>query len=262
MEKNKGYGNKFEELIEIIDKLRGDNGCSWDKEQDESSISNFFLEEVYEALEALYFGDDNAFKEELGDVIMEIVFFARIFKEKGKFDMSDVLDEINKKMIRRHPHVFGSEDSELSSEQVAEKWMVQKMSERKQISIFDQKKPSMPALLEAFEIGRNASSVGFDWNALSDVIKKVKEEILELEQAVQTKKKWNIFKEIGDVLFSIANVSRFLDINPEIALKQSNKKFIKRFKIVEKRIRKKGKKLGQVSLEEMDKIWEEAKKVE
>jgi MazG family protein len=259
MKDSKKAGQKFSELVEILDDLRGVNGCPWDREQDERTIANYFLEEVYESIEALYSQDYKSLSEELGDVLMEVVFLARIAKEKGEFTVSDIIDGINKKMIRRHPHVFGDRRID-NSARVWEAWNRQKQKEKKRGSIFDGIPKTTPSLLKAFQISLRAASYGFDWNRPQDVLKKVREEIAELEKAVQEKKDEEMIKEVGDALFSLVNVSRHLGVNPEIALNQANKKFIQRFQFVEKKLKEEGKDLTQASLKEMDRIWEEAKK--
>jgi tetrapyrrole methylase family protein/MazG family protein len=258
MKDTKNAGKKFEKLVEILDDLRSEEGCPWDREQDENSIANYFLEEVYEAVDAINAGDARSLAEELGDVLMEVVFLARIFKEKEKFSISDVLDGINKKMIRRHPHVFAQKRIR-TSEKVIDEWYRQKKEEKERQSILDGMAKCFPSLMEAFQIGLRASSYGFDWKEPFDALKKTKEEISELEKALEEKKEEEIFHEIGDVLFSMANVSRLLEINPEVALRQANKKFIKRFKFIEQKLAEEGKELGEVGLQEMDKIWEESK---
>jgi MazG family protein len=259
MENSKLSGKKFAHLVEILDVLRSEKGCPWDREQDEKTIANFFLEEVYEAVEALYNRDYSSLTEELGDVMMEVVFLARIAKENGNFTMADILDGINKKMIRRHPHVFGKNREE-NSARVWQTWNKQKQSEKKRESVLDGITKFLPALLTSYQIGVRASSYGFDWSQLPDVFEKVKEEVAELERAIQNKQKEEIFAEIGDILFSLANLSRHLEVNPEIALREANNKFIRRFRFIEDKLKQMGKQLGQVDLEEMDRIWEEAKK--
>lgn len=255
----KTAGKKFTRLVEILDILRSEEGCPWDREQDEKTIANFFLEEVYEAVEALYSQDYPSLAEELGDVMMEVVFLARIAKEKGNFTMADILEGINEKMIRRHPHVFGKKREE-NSDRIWEAWNKQKQAEKDRESVLDGMTKSTPALLSAYQIGVRVSAFGFDWSQPTDVFQKVKEEVAELAKAIQEGKKAEISTEIGDVLFSLANLSRHFDVNPEIALRESNRKFIRRFRFIEKRLKREGKELGQVGLEEMDKIWEEAKK--
>jgi MazG family protein len=259
MEGSKMAGDKFAQLVEILDVLRSEKGCPWDREQDEKTITNFFLEEVYEAVEALDSNDYPSLAEELGDVVMEVVFLARIAKEKGNFTMTEILEGINNKMIKRHPHVFGKKREE-NSERVRKSWNKQKQQEKERESVLDGITNSSPALLSSFMIGARVSSFGFDWKQPMDVLHKVKEEVAELEEAVQKKNEEEISAEIGDILFSLANLSRHLDVNPEIALRKANKKFIRRFRFIEDILKQKGKELIETSLEEMDRLWEEAKK--
>jgi MazG family protein len=258
MKQEEKAGEKFEQLVQIMETLRGDRGCPWDKEQDEKSITNYFLEEVYEAVEAISANDTKALAEELGDVLMEIVFLAQIYKEKRKFSIDEVLDGINQKMVRRHPHVFGPERKETSRE-VVDEWIRGKKEEKERESLFDRFPNSTPSLLAAFQIGLRVSHYGFDWSQAREALQKVKEEVVELEKVIDAQDKAESSREMGDVFFSLVNVSRLLGINPEIALRQANKKFIKRFKYIEKKLKEEKKGLGQASLEEMDKIWEKAK---
>jgi MazG family protein len=254
-------GQKFEQLVKILDTLRGKSGCPWDKEQDEQSISNYFLEEVYEALDAILSGDKPSIAEELGDVLMEVVFLARIYKERKTFTISDVLENINQKMIRRHPHVFGDKTIASSSE-VLDVWNLGKEQEKKRQSLFDGIVKLAPTLHSAYQIGLRVSSYGFDWDNPSDALEKVKEEVSELENAMNLGAKEHIFQEIGDAFFALSNVSRKLGVNPEIALKKANEKFMMRFESLEKELTEKGKNLGEASLEEMDEIWEQIKERE
>lgn len=261
MEDKKTAGILFTQLVEILDTLRGENGCPWDKIQDEQSILDYFLEEVYEAVDALERSNLHAFKEELGDVLMEIVFFARIFKEKREFSIIDVLEGINQKMIRRHPHVFGSEVIK-DSQAVLEEWNRRKKTEKKRISYFDGLPRNAPALLTAFQIGRLASVQGFDWDKPEDVMEKINEEVKELEDATEVGEKARITEEMGDILFSLANLSRHLGVNPEIALRKTNMKFLIRFRYIEAELEKQGKKITDSSQEEMELLWERSKKQE
>lgn len=258
MEDAKLAGQKFEQLVKILDTLRGKSGCPWDKEQDEQSISNYFLEEVYEALEAILSGDAPSVAEELGDVLMEVVFLARIYKEKKAFTMSDVVENINQKMVRRHPHVFGGKTITSSSE-VLDVWNQGKRQEKKRQSLFDGIVKLAPALHSAYQIGLRVSSYGFDWENPTGALEKVKEEVSELESVMKIEAKEHIFQEIGDAFFALTNVSRKLGVNPEIALKKANEKFMLRFETLEKELAEKGKSLGEASLEEMDEIWEQIK---
>lgn len=252
-------GEKFQALVEIMDKLRGEQGCPWDREQDEASIVNYFLEEVYEAADAVLNKNEKAVREELGDVLMEIVFLSRIFKEKEAFTIEDVLDGINQKMIRRHPHVFGSHMIE-NSEKVIKNWNMQKDIEKGRTSALEGMSGNLPSLLKAFQIGQRVSLRGFDWDKPEGVLKKVKEEIDELEEAIQEGKKEEIFAEIGDLLFSLANLSRHLGINPEIALRRNNQKFAKRYAYIESKLKEMGREGEKTGLEELDKLWNEAKR--
>lgn len=251
-------GKGFANLVRIMDTLRGEGGCPWDREQDEDSITDYFLEEVYEAVEAITHGKPEALAEELGDVLMEVVFLARIFEEKTAFTIEDVLEGINRKMIRRHPHVFGTKPVSDSS-QVHDEWNRHKADEKERESLLDGLVRSAPALLSAFQIGARVSACGFDWDKPEDVLLKVREEMAELESAVQTGERDYVFREMGDILFALANFARHLDVNPEIALREANAKFIQRFRYIEERLRERGKRPHQTSLREMDALWEEAK---
>jgi len=259
MPKYEEAGERFSKLVDILDILRGDQGCPWDRKQNEESIADYFLEEVYEAVEALYSGDEKALKEELGDVIMEVVFLARIYKEKGLFTVLDVLDSINDKMIRRHPHVFGEKDME-TPDQVRKEWNRQKSAEKKQAFALQKGDRHSPALLESFLIGKKASSFGFDWKKPEDVIEKLKEEIREIEKAVALEDKESVFEEMGDILFAVSNISRHLKVNPEVALKKANQKFIERFNYIEKKLKEKGIDMEKAALAEMEALWDQAKR--
>ncbi|MFB0566742.1 MAG: nucleoside triphosphate pyrophosphohydrolase [Candidatus Aminicenantaceae bacterium] len=251
-------GEQFGQLVHLIETLRSDRGCPWDREQDERSIVNYFLSEVYEAVEAVTVDDPVSLAEELGDILMEIVFLAQIYRERSKFSVVDVLKGINKKMIRRHPHVF-SDTKKATAREVYDGWLKSKKEEKKRESVFNGFPKSAPSLQAAFQMGMLVSHYGFDWGKPLDALQKVKEEIFELERVVESLDRKQISQEMGDVFFSLANVARLLGINPEICLRLSNKKFIKRFKYIEKKLKEEKKELGEASLEEMDKIWEESK---
>ncbi len=252
-------GEKFTELVNIMDTLRGEGGCPWDRKQDEKSIVNYFLEEAYEAVEAIYQADFSAIVEELGDMLMEIVFLSRIYKEKEKFRMADVVEGINNKMIRRHPHVFG-EKTTTNTADVITAWNKQKASEKNRGSLFDGISQVTPALLTAFQIGLRASLQGFDWEKAEDVLPKVKEELMELEKAVDKGKQEEVLEEMGDLFFALANLSRHLGINPEVALKFANQKFIGRFQYIEEKLKEQGKVPEQTGLDEMEQLYQQAKK--
>ena len=258
MDDAKQAGEKFEQLVRILITLRGDEGCPWDRKQDEKSIINYFLEEVYEAVDAILSGDTAAIAEELGDVLMEVVFLAQIYKERKAFTMSNVVEAINEKMTRRHPHVFG-EKKLVNSEEVVNEWVQGKRSEKKRESLFEGIADTAPALHAAYQIGLRASSYGFDWEKPQDALQKVKEEVAELENAFESDKEDDIFQEVGDALFALVNVSRLMGRNPEICLRKANEKFKIRFQAVEKELSEKGKKLEDVDLEEMDAIWDQIK---
>ena len=258
MDDAKQAGEKFEKLVKILDTLRGEGGCPWDRKQDEKSITNYFLEEVYEAVDAILSKDAAAIAEELGDVLMEVVFLARVYKEKDDFTMSSVVNTINEKMIRRHPHVFGDKKLE-NSEEVVNDWIQGKKTEKKRESLFEGIAATAPALHAAYQIGLRASSYGFDWKKPQDALQKVKEEVAELERALESEKEDDIFQEVGDVLFALVNVSRLVGRNPEICLRKANEKFTIRFQEVENKLQEKGKKLEDVALEEMDAIWNQIK---
>ena len=261
MKSNKDIGENFSRLVEILERLRGENGCPWDKQQDERSIRNYLMEEAFEVVDAVEGGKPTAVAEELGDLMMEIVFLARIFQEKNKFSILEVLEGINRKMIERHPHVFGGENVRDAFE-VVRNWNHMKNAEKERDSVLDGLGTSFPALHESYQIGQRVSAYGFDWVASADALAKLKEEIGELEAAMRApveQESGEIEEEIGDVLFSVVNVSRHLGINPEAALKQGNKKFKRRFRFVEEFLRRRGKRLEDASLEEMDAAWDLSK---
>ncbi|MFQ6070822.1 MAG: nucleoside triphosphate pyrophosphohydrolase [Candidatus Aminicenantales bacterium] len=260
MREAKTRGQKFEKLVNILSLLRSERGCPWDREQDEKSIAHYFLTEVYEAVEAIYENDAQSLAEELGDVLMEVVFLAQIYSEKDKFSIDDSLESIISKMIRRHPHVFGNEHRE-TAEEVHDEWIRLKKKEKKDESILAGLPSSAPSLLISHHIGRIVSEYGFDWKSPGEALQKVKEEISELEKVIEGGDADKIASEIGDVFFSLANVSRLLSINPEIVLRKANSKFIKRFNYIEEKLKEEKKSIEEVSLEEMDEIWEESKTV-
>lgn len=251
-------GDKFERLVTILGTLRGDNGCPWDREQDAASILSYFLEEVYEAVEALQEGPVEALCEELGDVLMEVVFLSRIYEEQNAFSVADALDSINRKMVARHPHVFGTEKCE-TSERVLEEWQRRKRQEKKREAVLEGLPRRLPALLAAFQIAQRAAAVGFDWPRPENALEKVKEETAELEKAMADQAPDEVRRELGDLFFALANVSRKLGINPELALLQANRKFARRFGRMESKLKAKGQTLEKSSLSEMDAAWDEVK---
>ena len=252
-------GSKFQELVDILAALRGPAGCPWDREQDERSIADYFLEEVYEAVDALVRGDRAALAEELGDVLMEVIFLARIGEEAGDYSVSDALDGINRKLVRRHPHVFGGEEAKTSRD-VIDIWARRKKEEKGRASHFEGLSPQAPSLLAALQIGKKVAGFGFDWPVPADALRKAREEVDELEDAMAGGDAARIEEEMGDCLFALANVARKLGLNPELALRQGNAKFIARFTALETGLEAEGKRLGAATLEEMDAVWEKVKK--
>lgn len=251
----------FYELVRVMERLRAENGCPWDRKQTHESLKPCLIEETYEVISAIDSGNDDELKEELGDLLLQIVFHAQIAKEEGRFDIDDVAKTIVEKLIRRHPHVFG--DVKVSgSDEVLQNWEKIKKEEGKE-SIFDGVPEGLPSLLKARRVQEKAKRVGFDWDNIEGTLDKVKEEFDELSEAIKFGKKEKISEEFGDLLFSLVNVSRFLDIDAEDSLRQTIEKFMKRFKNVEKIIKSKGgKDLKNYTINELDEIWEDVKRRE
>ena len=251
----------FYELVRVMERLRAENGCPWDRKQTHESLKPYLIEETYEVISAIDSGNDDELKEELGDLLLQIVFHAQIAKEDGRFDIDDVAKTIVEKLIRRHPHVFG--DLKVSgSDEVLQNWEKIKKEEGKE-SIFDGVPEGLPSLLKARRVQEKAKRVGFDWDNIEGTLDKVKEELDELSEAIKFGKKEKISEEFGDLLFSLVNVSRFLDIDAEDSLRQTIEKFMKRFKSVEKIIKSKGgKDLKNYTINELDEIWEDVKRRE
>ena len=249
----------FQQLLNIMEKLRGDGGCPWDKEQTRESLKPFILEEAYELIEAIESGDPEKMKEELGDLLFQIVFQCQVAKERKEFEISDVIEKITKKMITRHPHVFGEAEYRTSAEVIVQ-WEEQKKLEgKRRESILEGVPEALPSLLRAHRLQNRAASVGFDWNKVGDALKKLDEELKEFKKALETKEKNEIGEELGDILFMLVNVSRFIGVNPEDALRKTIAKFISRFRYIEMKAADNGRKLSDMTLGEMDKLWEEAK---
>ena len=249
----------FQQLLNIMEKLRGDGGCPWDKEQTRESLKPFILEEAYELIEAIESGDPEKMKEELGDLLFQIVFQCQVAKERKEFEISDVIEKITKKMITRHPHVFGEAEYRSSAEVIVQ-WEEQKKLEgKRRESILEGVPEALPSLLRAHRLQNRAASVGFDWDKVDDALKKLDEELKEFKKALETKEKNEIGEELGDILFMLVNVSRFIGVNPEDALRKTIAKFISRFRYIEMKAADNGRKLSDMTLSEMDKLWEEAK---
>jgi tetrapyrrole methylase family protein/MazG family protein len=252
----------FGEILNIVSALRGERGCPWDKEQTTESLKPFIIEEAYEILEAIDENNPEALKEELGDLLFQVVFQAQLAKERGDFDMADVIKKISSKLIERHPHVFGDADFK-TSEEVLVHWEDQKKKEGKQSeSIIDGIPKALPSLLHAYKLQERVSRVGFDWSNIDDVIEKLEEELKEFKRAFNRLTREEIKDELGDIFFVLVNISRFIGVNPEDALGKSISKFISRFRYVETSASDLGKKLSDMTLEEMDELWNEAKKKE
>ena len=253
-------GKKFEELVEIVEKLRAPDGCPWDREQTNQSLLPYFIEEVYELIESVDEENWDTVKEELGDLLLHVVFQASIGEDKGKFKLADSLTNINEKLVRRHPHVFGDAKADAAFH-AKQNWEAQKHKEKGRKSRLDGVPKNLPALVRAQRLQQKASYAGFDWDEVEQVWDKVHEEIQELKDAQSNEAKDHIAEEIGDVLFAVVNLARYLDIPAEDALRKTNQKFTSRFSKVEEGIKAQGKELEDVTLEEMDAIWEMAKKI-
>ncbi len=252
----KNHNDVFENFIQIVRTLRKE--CPWDRQQTHRSIRHSLIEEAYEVIEAIEQDNFTELKQELGDLLLHITLHAIMAEECKSFSLKDVIETITEKMIRRHPHVFNNLDVK-DAQEVKKNWEHIKLTEGRK-SIIDGVPIKMPALLRALRIQEKASKVGFDWKKKKDVWKKVVEEIEELRTAEQKKHKEHIEEEYGDLLFALVNYSRFIHVNPEFALKSSVEKFSKRFREIEKELENRGKKIGNVSLKEMDEIWEAKKK--
>jgi len=258
----KQTADAFLELLEIVRRLRAPGGCSWDQKQTPESLIPYLLEETYEIIEAIEKGEIESLKEELGDLCLHILFQAELARERGQFDISESLRHISDKLIRRHPQVFNNNKSKQSTNDMDmhTSWEANKQKEKQRENILDGVPKNLPALVRARRIQEKAANVGFDWKKLAPVLDKIDEEVTELKEAVALKNQVNIKDELGDVLFSLVNLSRFLDINPEDALRKTILKFEIRFSQVEKELKKKGKHPTDSTLEEMDKIWNSVKK--
>jgi len=231
----------------------------WDKEQTRESLKPFIVEEAYELIEAIDEGDPEKIKEELGDLLFQIVFQCQIAKENNEFKVSDVIEKISKKMIARHPHVFGKADYKTADE-VLLHWEEQKKLEGKmRESILEGIPKTLPSLLRAHRLQKRAAGVGFDWEKVEDVLKKLDEELKEFKEALKTKRQDEIEDELGDIFFMLVNISRFIGVNPEDALRKTISKFIHRFRYIEMNAAEQGKRLSDMTLPEMDRLWDEAK---
>ena len=256
---------KFAELLDVMARLRSATGCPWDKEQTHLSLKPCLLEETYELLDALDDGDPKKLKEELGDVLLQVVFHSQIASEEGRFTVQDVIAQLTEKLIRRHPYVFAGEPLPEDTAAVLKQRLRIKAGERKageSKSALGNVPKAMPALARAQSITRRAAHLGFDWPDIEPVWKKIHEEIDELKSAAVSGDKTRTGEELGDLLFSVVNLARFLDVEAEDVLAQTIDRFTRRFHHIETRLQREGKSVDQSSLEEMDTLWEEAKTLE
>lgn len=260
-------GEKFRKLVEIMARLRAPGGCPWDRKQSFDTIKSYLLEETYEVMDAIDAQDWQALGEELGDLLLQPIFFAEMAAEQGLFTISDSLDAINEKLVRRHPHVFGDAAAE-TPDDVKLRWDEIKKQEKQHDatsgsrSVLDRVPRSLPALVEAEKISDKAASIGFEWPDIAGVIEKLQEEAAELAGARETQSHERIEHEIGDLLFTVVNLARFLKVDPEQALRKTNGRFRKRFAYVERQIAASGKDVSEISLDRMEEFWQEAKRLE
>ena len=248
----------FEKLLKTMDNLR--EKCPWDKKQTFESLRHLTIEETYELCDAILEQHPKDIEKELGDLLLHIVFYAKIGSEKKWFDMQSIISEICKKLIYRHPHIYGSVQVK-NEKEVAQNWERLKLNESNKKTVLQGVPKSLPALVKAFRIQEKAANVGFDWQDKTEVFDKIQEELKELQEAISEENQRNTEEEFGDVLFSMINYARFLKINPENALEKTNKKFIKRFGYIEKAAQRQGKNISALTLKQMDDLWNEAKKL-
>lgn len=248
--------------------LRSPDGCPWDREQDYDSIKSLLLEEAYEVIDTINTRNFDALEDELGDLLFQVVFYARLAEEEGRFNIEGVIERVHAKLIRRHPHVFG-EVRARNAEEALKSWLAVKEQERganeerKTESLLDGIPPSLPATLEAYELGVRAAEVGFDWTRVGDLLDKIEEELRELRQELTSSERkgvsQQIEEEVGDLLFAAANLARFLRSDPESCLRRANQKFKRRFQVMEVEAAKRGKKVRECTLEQMESLWNELK---
>ena len=251
---------QFHRLIEIMSRLRGPDGCSWDRVQDHKSLKPYLIEEAYEVLEAIDSGNPDKLAEELGDLLLQIVFHAQMANENNDFDIEDVCRKIADKLIKRHPHVFDKQ-TELTTSEVLDQWEIIKQDNDIGYSILDGVPKTLPALLKAYRIQEKVGRFGFDWKKAEEVVAKIREEVAEFEAAFDKGDNQALHHELGDLLFTLVNFSRHLDIKAEEALNDTNDKFIRRFRYIERKLAEKSKSPAEATLEEMDALWEEAKTI-
>jgi MazG family protein len=250
---------EFGKLVRIMKKLRHPRrGCPWDLEQTPQSLKDYILEEAHELIEAIDRGHDEEIREELGDLLLQIVFLARLAEEKKKYSIRDVITTISEKLVRRHPHIFGHVKVN-GADEVKANWEKIKIAEKNKESVISDYPPSMPSLLLANRIASQASGVGFDWNDAEKAFDKIDEETEELRAEIRDGRSGEIENEIGDLLFAVANVARLLKINPEFALARTNNKFTSRFRFIEAELKKRGQDIRHTALAELEALWNQAK---
>lgn len=265
MQSQSDAGAEFQKLVDIMARLRGPNGCPWDREQTLESLRAFLLEETHEVLDAIDRGDLDALRGEIGDLLFEGVFLAQIANDEARFTITDSLDAIARKLIRRHPHIFDPQGRPLETPtEVHQQWEQIKAKEQadagERRSVLKGLSKSLPALLRAYEIGTRLGAVGFDWARAEDVIAKVEEEVAELRRAADSEGTRRTEEEMGDLLFAIANLSRKLGVDPESALRKANEKVTARFEAVEERLHARGRSVHVATLEEMEREWDAVKR--
>jgi len=257
MKKDKA-AKQFIKLLDIVERLRGPDGCPWDKEQSHESLLPYFLEEAYEVIESIDEKNWDNLKEELGDVMLHLALQCQISKEEGRFSIVDSLENVNNKLIHRHPHVFGDKKADVPFE-AKKNWEDIKHKEKKRESRLDGVPPALPALTRANRLQQKASYAGFDWDDINKVWDKLYEEIDELKEAHDCNDQTNMEEEIGDVLFSVVNLARHMKLDSEDMLRKANSKFVNRFKAIEKELITRGKEVSTATLDEMDEIWNKIK---
>lgn len=258
-DRSRHVGVAIEELQKIMASLRSENGCPWDREQTHASLRPYLIEETYEVIEALDAQDHDKLADELGDLLLQIVFHAQIASENHNFDLVDAIQNINRKLVRRHPHVFADVQVSSAADVMVNWQRIKKGEQRSNQGVLDNVPLGLPALQQAYKLQNKAKQVGFDWPTIDGAWQKLQEELAELREAVKAADASQTAKELGDLLFSVVNVSRFLGIDPETALRDASGKFKKRFAVVEELARKYGLSMEECSLEELDKLWDEAK---
>jgi tetrapyrrole methylase family protein / MazG family protein len=263
-------GRLFEDLVAVQARLRAPGGCPWDREQTHLTLRTYLIEEAYEVLDAIEKGNAIELTEELGDLLLQVLFHADIAREAGAFDISNVITGIHDKLVRRHPHVFGDVKAETAA-QVLKNWAQLKAKEKQKTSpdgaapkdspqsVLDSVPRSLPALLEAYQMTRRAGQVGFDWDHIEGIFEKLKEESQELQSALTISNRRAVEEEVGDILFAAVNLARFLEIDPEVALKHSNLKFKERFQDMEREAARRGQDLSKLSKDDLERLWEAAK---